>query len=122
MRNKAQGITKKLVPYEVRLGEVGSHRTYFQALFSKVDQTPQVLNAYEMAQKVFDLDKGKYFPHISLAYGDFSDEQVDNLKRIAEQEFETKNISFLARDIELWHTEGVVGEWHQIATFLFGKS
>ena len=118
MREKTQMLAEKLAPYEIQLGEVGSNGIYFQILFSRVEQTPSVLEANAVAQKVFGVDKGKYFPHLSLAYGDLSNEQVAALKQFIAQRYPPiTGINFLVANVELWRSEGAVNKWHRVATF-----
>lgn len=79
-----------------------------------------VMRANIVAQKVFVVDKGKYFPHASLAYGDFSAETVAVLQRqLAEHHHPITGKKFLVRDIELWRTEGEVKDWYKVDAFPF---
>lgn len=121
MREKARLLAGELSPFEIQLGEVDSSGIYFQILFSKIEQTCAVLNANVVAQKVFGVDKGKYFPHLSLAYGDFSNEQVAALRQFVAQRNPIAGMHFFAQG-ELWHSEGAVEEWRKVAFFPFGKS
>src|SRR3989338_9015983 len=82
MRANTQELAGELAPYEIRLDEIGSNRTYFQILFSKIEQTEAVMRANTIAQKVFVIDQGTYLPHLSLAYGDLSPEQIALLKQM----------------------------------------
>lgn len=122
LREKASVLVRKLSPYEMRLGEIDSNGTYFQILFSKVEQAPPVLNANAVAQVVFARNDGGYFPHLSLAYGDLSEKQVGILNRLALQRSPIKLSHFRVQDIELWRTEGAVKEWRQVATFSLENS
>lgn len=116
--DKTQRLAETLEPYEIQLGEVGSNGIYLQILFSKIEQTDAVMYANSLAQRVFGINKGIYFPHLSLAYGDFLPEEITTLQ----SEFTQRNDQiigrkFLVRDIELWRTEGVVQDWYKVATF-----
>lgn len=122
MREKTRVLAEELTPYEIQLGEVGSNGIYFQILFSKIEQTRSVLNANTVAQEVFGVDKGKYFPHLSLAYGDLSNEQVATLQQFVGQRNPIAGTHFLAQSVELWRSEGTVEEWRKVAIFPFGKS
>jgi len=116
---KTRVLAGELSPYEIKLGEVGSNGTYFQILFSEIDQTHSVLNANALAQKVFGVDKGDYFPHLSLAYGDLSNEQVVTLQRVVAQGCAIAGTHFVAQRTELWYTEGAIEEWYRVETFPF---
>lgn len=117
MHAKTQELAEKLTPYEIYLGNIGSNGSYFQILFSKIEQTEAVMQANITAQKVFGVDSGTYFPHASLAYGDFSPEQVATLKqKVAERGI--SEMAFLVQGIELWRCEGDMTDWREVAAFL----
>lgn len=119
MRAKTQELAEKLAPYDIRLCGVGSNGTYFQILFSKIDETVPVMHANVVAQQVFGVDKGVYFPHASLAYGDFSPEQISALKQQLTEGKPVSGMSFLVQEIELWRCKGEVQEWYKVAAFPF---
>ena len=122
VRERACLLAGELSPYEITLGEIGSNGIYFQILFFKVDRTPSVLNANALARKVFGMDKGDYSPHISLAYGDLSKNQVDTLQQFIAQERAIEGTRFMAESIELWYAEGAIEEWYRVETFPFRKA
>lgn len=122
IREKTQVLAEKLTPYEIKLGEVDSSATYFQILFSRIQETSAMMNANTVAQKVFGVDRGYYVPHLSLAYGDLSNEQVATLRQIIAQLNKLTGMHFRAQGVELWRTVGTVEEWCIVATFPFGKS
>ena len=120
IRNKTRKLAEMIAPYYIELGEVGSNGIYFQILFSKVEQTEMVMRANIVAQKVFAVEKGKYFPHASLAYGDFPSETIVILQQqIRERQHSITGKKFLVRDVELWRTEGEVKDWYKVAIFPF---
>ena len=117
VREKTQLLAEKLTPYEIQLDEIGTNKTYFQILFYKIKPTHSALNANDIARKVFGINKEKYFPHLSLAYGDLTSEQVFVLKQIVTQYNQISEICFEIKTIELWRTEGAVEKWRKIAIF-----
>ena len=114
-------LASELSPYEIELGEVSSSGIFLQILFFKIKQSPPVLEANIVAQKMFKVDKEKYFPHLSLAYGDLSSEQITTLQQFVAQKEPTAEIHFLVDRIELWRTEGNVEEWQYVTSLPFGK-
>jgi len=122
MREKTRQLAEKLAPYEIQLSQVASNGTYFQILFSWIEQTPAVMNANAISQQLFAVDKGKYLPHLSLVYGDLSKEQVVALQQFVARGKDLAGIRFLAKSIELWHSEGSVEEWKKVVAFPLGKS
>jgi 2'-5' RNA ligase len=115
---KTQQLSEMLEPYEITLGELGSNGIYFQIFFSKIDETPQLMSSNRLAQDVFETDSGIYFPHFSLAYGDFTPQQVQQLQdEVGKLNFSIKGSTFMVQEIELWKTEGTVNDWRKIKSF-----
>jgi 2'-5' RNA ligase len=115
--NKCARLAQILTPYEIELDELGSNGIYFQILFSRVHQTAPVMRANEHARHEFESQAG-YFPHLSLAYGDFAPEKVQELMRdIKSQHPGIIGSKFLVGEIELWSTEGTVQDWRKIQAF-----
>lgn len=119
-------LAQKLAPYEIEIVRVDSQRTVSRCLFCEVAQTDSVMNAYNLAQQVFSVDKGKYFPHISLAYAN-SLKDIADLRMWAERQraggldFLTARQKFTVKEIQLWRSEGTVEEWYYVGNFPFGK-
>lgn len=123
VRRQTRETALQLRPYElVGKGELDSidgvlHRT----LFTRVARTSDVLRAHEMAQGIFGT-KGEYDPHVSFAYGGLSPAEVDDLKMfITGRNRLIASVRFEVDAIGLWRTEGTVPDWHEVATFPFGK-
>jgi len=113
MYEKFFNLVAQLDRYEMQLDKVGSKGLYFQNLFLTVRQTDPVLKAHALAEKVFALETNVYFPHLSLAYGDFSKQQVEELQQKVSDELPKRiKCSFVA--IELWRTIGTVAEWYKM--------
>lgn len=118
---KTRILASQLLPYEIKLGSVGSNGIHFQILFYQVEQTGSVMQANAIAQKVFGGKPRKYFPHLSLAYGDFSPSEVSILKKLVERSYQADTMNFSAQGIELWHCQGTAEEWKAVEFFPFGK-
>lgn len=59
-------------PFDIQLTEPAYGDQYFQCVFLKVQQTPAMMNAHELARRLFAKDTGPYLPHLSLLYGHYS--------------------------------------------------
>jgi len=118
VRQKCHQLVSFLPAYKIRLGKISSNGTYFQILFSKVKETAGVMRANSFAQEIFNMSQKDYFPHLSLAYGNFSLNEIKTLKAdIRQKQIKTVGKKFVARRIELWQTEGPVADWKKIAIF-----
>ena len=123
------GGTRKLadmiMPLEIQLGDIRSHGTYFQLLFSKVERTEAVMCAYAKAQAIFGAGEGEYFPHLSLAYGDIPEADLDILLDLIPRQpgfSSSVGRKFVVSEIELWRTRGAVEDWRRVTTFPMGKA
>jgi 2'-5' RNA ligase len=103
----------------MRFNEVCLGSVFYKCAYLGVEKTVELevinkslLDACNMS-KPFD-------PHISLAYGDFSDETLSQIKTDAEAFLTRHPIQDgLASSIEVWKTEGTIDAHHSIASFQF---
>ncbi len=117
---KVEKLAGSLKPYQMRLGELDSDDTYFKILFSKIEQTTAVMHARTLARQLFKVNEEAYAPHLSLAYGNLSSEQVDVLKDEIARTYYLPGAEFLVREIHLWRTEGTVFGWYELEAFPLG--
>ena len=95
-RSEQLGIS--LQPFEIQLMEPGYGDQYFQCVFLKVQKSPELMNAHELARKQFVNDTRPYMPHLSLLYGHYSAEQKD---KITSTLFETRRLRFTVDKFDL---------------------
>ncbi|MFZ3043614.1 MAG: 2'-5' RNA ligase family protein [Minisyncoccia bacterium] len=112
---KTASLSARLHPFTVRLGEIISRGQYFQSFIAPVSQGKEIMNAGEQARTLFEIPR-EYFPHMSLAYGNFSEDQFMRLKEMA-READISGSTFLAESVHVYRTEGTVEEWEHIAEF-----
>lgn len=115
---KTQKLADSLVPFDIKLGELGSNGTYFQVLFSKIEPIDSLMRSSQLARDMLRVQEGVYFPHLSLAYGDFTPDEVEELKQeILNQQWVPFGETYRVKEIELWNTEGEVSNWRKAGTF-----
>lgn len=115
---KTRELADSLTPFDIKLGELGSNGTYFQMLFSKIDPSVSLMKSNQLARDIFDAQDGVYFPHLSLAYGDFTPDEVETLKQeILNQQWIPFGNTYCVKELELWNTEGEVSHWRRVGTF-----
>lgn len=68
-----------LSPIDILLIEPGIADQYFQCVFLKSQETPALMNAHELARRLFVKDPTPYMPHLSLLYGHYSLELKDKI-------------------------------------------
>ncbi len=112
---KTADLSANICPFTINLGEVISRGQYFQSFLSSVSQDGEIMNAGEQVRTLFAMP-GAYFPHMSLAYGNFSDNQFIRLEEMA-READISGISFLVESVHVYRTEGTVEEREHVAEF-----
>lgn len=111
---KTAKLASTIKPYTIELENTDYLDKYYQSLFVKVRKTPEVLDANLHARKIFGQETNpKYMPHLSLIYGNFSEERKTAIiKKIAKP-----SGSFLVQEIQLFSIAGEVKDWHRIKVF-----
>lgn len=90
---------------------------FFRALFVKVRKTRPLLKLHDRAKKIFEIQNiPPYFPHLSLMYGNFSQETKDKIIDEIGTNFTTQ---FKITSIHLFKTEDGVNSWYKVREFLF---
>ncbi len=111
-------FVQSLQPFRVQLTNLGSNGIYFQILFAIVKQTPELMSANIAAKRLFGTEKGIYVPHLSLAYGNLSLDQIATLiEKVRRHQPFVEGTELTLRNIELWRTIGVVQEWELVKVF-----
>ena len=125
LRRKVRGFADGLVPLYIDLNGAESKGAYFQALFATATRTRSLLRANILAEKLFGIAHSDcYLPHLSFVYGTFGDGEIVRLRKLLEQRdgLFQEGKSFIAKRVQLWHTEGTAAEGHLVAEFpLNGK-
>jgi len=112
---KTKQLAEELHPYEIRTYEADHEPEYFRALFVHVKETPEVLRANKIAQKIFNTHK-EYIPHLSLAYCTAPEKTKDEFTNEIKESLRG-NGHFTARKLSLYETNGNVSDWKLIKTF-----
>ncbi|BFI43012.1 hypothetical protein MPTK2_8g14170 [Marchantia polymorpha subsp. ruderalis] len=119
---KLQSLCRSLPPISYRLTGVDRGSFYYQCIYLTADPTPQVMEANAKAQSVFGQAPAKeYMPHLSLIYGDLSDEDLNSAKAVAEKYSQFyKNSEFVVNKLCLYETDTndkMLTTWKRIAEF-----
>ncbi len=68
-----------LAPFDIFLAEPAYGDQYFQCVFLKTQETPALMNAHELARRLFVKAPNPFMPHLSLLYGHYSLELKDKI-------------------------------------------
>lgn len=110
-------LVSSLYPFEVTLTKAGYKNQFYQALFLKVKETKILNEVRERACRLFNRrDADEYHPHLSLLYGDISQNEKERILNITGREF---YIRFPVKSIVLMQTEGTPEQWKKIDTAVF---
>lgn len=108
-----------LTPFDILLTHAGYRDKYYQSLYVHVKKNEALINAYQTALQLFDIEEGEEFiPHLSLMYGDFSQEEKERILSIMGREF---HIRFNVHSLLLMKTDGKPEEWEKIHLAEFHK-
>ncbi len=113
---KTKKLASKVNPYAIELNKVGFLDNYLKSLFWKAKQDKEVLRANKWAKKIFNMKNSeKYLPHLSLIYGDFS----ENIKKEIIKNYQLDNfkLNFVADKIHLYNTNGEIKDWEKVGEF-----
>lgn len=110
-------LVSSLSPFDVTLTKAGYSDEFYQSLFLHVEKNSMLEEVRNRVCKLFDVrDPDGYRPHLSLLYGDLSQEEKERILNITGREF---YIRFPVKSIVLMQTEGPPQQWEKIDTAVF---
>ena len=113
--HKAEGLAKKLKPFDVELTSVDCRDEFFRSLYILAAKTPDLMQAHETARKQFGMPQTPdLILHMSLIYGDFSDDLKEKIISEIGKDF---NLSFRASEIHLVVNNEHQLRWPEVAMF-----
>ena len=118
--SRTRDLAASIRPFDIRLTRMAHHDRYFQCIFLLADKTPGIMKAHSTACTVFELtDTEEYKPHLSLVYGKLDRE---TRQRVILRIGDMMNITFRAREIFIYYTEGEPAGWHCLSRFPCGEN
>ena len=101
-----------LKPFDLLLTKAGYRDKFYQSLFVHIKKSDELMNAYNTALRLFDYEaEEEYIPHLSLLYGDLSQEEKERILSVMGREF---HIRFGVHNLLLVKTEGKPKDWEKI--------
>lgn len=95
-------LGESLAPFDVFLAEPAYGDRFFQCVFLKTQKTPALMNAHEMAKKLFGHSPNPFMPHLSLLYGHYSRELKHKITSTLSQAL---SLNFTVDTIHLIHSK-----------------
>jgi 2'-5' RNA ligase len=117
---KTRGVLAQVCQIEVTLEQIESSENYYRCVYARAKKIPELLQANETARKSFGVnDAEEYMPHLSLAYGDVSEQtRAEMIAQIGD----LKNRVFTIKSASLYSTKGPITKWYKLADFSLGKN
>ena len=78
---KAERISREIKPFSINFNQINSSNQFFYSIFIDVILDHKLNEARKICVKHFSDEKKIYKPHLSLAYGIFSRNQIAIIKR-----------------------------------------
>jgi 2'-5' RNA ligase len=114
----ARGLAARLQPLTVRLESVEGREDHFRCVIALAASDEPLRAAHAAAARAFGREPDPSFlPHLSLVYGSLAPETK---RALATEAAPVAAISFEAKHLHVWRTEGPVGDWREIGAFPFG--
>jgi 2'-5' RNA ligase len=114
--SRARSLAGQLRPFELRLADVGAGVEFFHCVFVAVVDTPELLQAHDLAGAALDVVEEPFRPHLSLVYGRLGDAE----KRAARRAAGDLACAFTARELRVMDTSGDVEAWRRLAGYSLG--
>lgn len=120
IESRALRLSLNLRPHAVKLTKVEYLDQYFRALFIRVQETEEIIEATLRATEIFDRQRDpKYMPHLSILYGNFPSATKDKIIRKIGREFA---LSFEVSSLHLVDTSAQPENWFTTKEFPFGST
>lgn len=95
-------LGESLAPFDIFLAEPACGDQYFQCVFLKAQETPALMNAHELANRLFVKAPNPFMPHLSLLYGHYSLELKHKITSTLSQAL---SLNFTVDTIHLIHAK-----------------
>lgn len=110
--SKCESLASKIKPFIIELAYPDFANSEYQSVFLRPNKTPGLMEARKKAEEIFS-KKDSYFPHLSLAYGNFTTD--DKIKMISK--INASDIEFEVEELSLLLTKGSPENWREINRF-----
>ncbi|KAG0492981.1 hypothetical protein HPP92_006379 [Vanilla planifolia] len=101
-----RSAASSLKPYKARVASVGCGNIFYQCVYLLIDPSPEVVETSARCCSHFGYERSTpYMPHLSLIYGELSDEEKEKARRRAEElDGEICGLTFEVSSLALYKT------------------
>lgn len=111
--DKLKILSVKIKPFDIILSSINYLDEFFRSFFLEVKITNELLSARSLATKEFSIIKKVFFPHMSLAYGNYS----LSTKLLMKSEIDKIPNNFLCNEIFLVRNNEIDLQWEIINSY-----
>lgn len=98
-------------PLDLTLTEVDYLDRFYQSLFIQVAESQKLKEVRNAACNIFNVSNNDYMPHLSLLYGDVTDEEKELTIDTVGREF---HLDLPIKELVLMQTNGKPDQWKQV--------
>lgn len=102
--------------FTVHLTKAGYRDRFYQSLFIYAEKSSELMTLRSTAAGLFEVAEDDFMPHLSLMYGDISQNEKQRILNLIGREF---YIRFEAKHLALIQTAGTPEHWERIHTAVF---
>ena len=114
---KTELLSKKIKPFTIKIAKASFMFDYFRCVLALAEKSPEIMNAAKLAREIFtDYNKREYIPHLSLLYGDLSEE----IKQKIVNELGDITAEFPVKDIKLVTGGNIPEDWAIVKEYKLG--
>ncbi len=114
IEEKTKRLASNLKPFEVELEKIDYEEIWNRTLYIRGKDSSLLSYAFERSDYTFETGNIPPFPHMSLAYGAFSNKSKEEAIREIGENYPAK---FRASSLHLFYTQGHVDGWIKIEEF-----
>ncbi len=115
---RAMELARSFHPFTVALGTMGKEDAYFRALYLTVGKNDALQHLHSLAATSFNIiDTAPYRPHLSLYYGNASEETKQEMSKTITL---PERIEFPIESLFLYRTSGEAHQWLRIGEYELG--
>lgn len=104
-------LASSVEPFELVLTETDYLDRFYQSLFIQVEESQKLKEVRNAACNIFNVSNGDYMPHLSLLYGDVSQEEKELTIDTVGREF---HLDLPVKELVLMQTNGEPDQWELI--------
>ena len=98
-------------PFEIVFTKVATGETYHKCLFLECEKSEELMTLRKKGEEIF-AQPPTFYPHFSLGYGINKE-----LREKLAADLAGRNFAFKVSRVSLWHAQGFVDEWREVAGF-----